>query len=227
MEFLNGECWPEHEFFDLPEQINLDVLPEFNLSKIQIGARWFIGQIDKNNLVPWDSSSFGSQEKAIKKAESKRSSGIKWKLWIAPVLVMDFIHRENPEVRFSWMSLPKYLQDVFWLSEIRFMGETLCNGTNSLPLKEASFRLVKRFIIRTNSTTADYIKLTPFEEGTDFFSLETVPLYPIVCDSKSEGARYMLSWEAAIESYFARDYFFDNEIKTNRRLKHFYEAKTQ
>lgn len=72
MEFLNGECWPEHEFFDLPEQINLDVLPEFNLSKIQIGARWFIGQIDKNNLVPWDSSSFGSQEKAIKKAESKR-----------------------------------------------------------------------------------------------------------------------------------------------------------
>lgn len=37
----------------------------------------------------------------------------------------------------------------------------------------------------------------------------------------------MLSWEAAIESYFARDYFFDNEIKTNRRLKHFYEAKTQ
>ena len=68
------------------------------------------------------------------------------------------------------------------------MGETLCNGTNSLPLKEASFRLVKRFIIRTNSTTADYIKLTPFEEGTDFFSLETAPLYPIVCDSKSEGA---------------------------------------
>ena len=227
MEFLNGECWPEHEFFDLPEQINLDVLPEFNLSKIQIGARWFIGQIDKNNLVPWDSSSFGSQEKAIKKAESKRSSGIKWKLWIAPVLVMDFIHRENPEVQFSWMSLPKYLQDVFWLSEVRFMGETLCNGTNSLPLKEASFRLVKRFIIRTNSTTADYIKLTTFEEGTDFFSLETAPLYPIVCDSKSEGARYMLSWEAAIESYFARDYFFDNEIKTNRRLKHFYEAKTQ
>lgn len=34
MEFLNGECWPEHEFFDLPEQINLDVLPEFNLSNL-------------------------------------------------------------------------------------------------------------------------------------------------------------------------------------------------
>lgn len=86
---------------------------------------------------------------------------------------MDFIHRENPEVRFSWMSLPRYLQDVFWLSEVRFKWETLCNGTNSLPLKEASFRLVKRFITRTNNTTADYIKLTPFEEGRDFFSLET------------------------------------------------------
>lgn len=76
MEFLDGECWPEHEFFDLPEQINLDVLPEFNLSKIQIGARWFIGQIDKNNLVPWDSSYLEAKRKPSKKPKVKEVPGL-------------------------------------------------------------------------------------------------------------------------------------------------------
>ena len=52
MEFLNGEWLPEHEFSDLPKEINLDVLPEFNLSKIQIGARWFVGEIDRKELAP-------------------------------------------------------------------------------------------------------------------------------------------------------------------------------
>ena len=57
------------------------------------------------------------------------------------------------------------------------------------------------------------MKLTPFEDRKDFFLPEKMPFYPIVCDSKSEGSRYVLSWVPAIESVFARDYFFDNTYK--------------
>ncbi len=226
MEFLNGQCWPEHEFFDLPEEIDYDILPEFNLSRIQIGARWFVGELDKKDLVPWGPISFGSREKAIEKAESKRSKGSKWKLWLATVLIMDFAHREDPENKFSWISLPDYFESIFWLSNVSFAEGALSNGRDVLPLKDAPFNSVESFIERTNNLTANYMKLTPFEDRKDFFLPEEMPFYPIVCDSKSEGSRYVLSWVPAIESVFARDYFFDNEINTNHLLNRFYEAKT-
>lgn len=63
-------------FFDLPEQINLDVLPEFNLSKIQIGARWFIGQIDKNNLCLGIQVLLEAKRKPSKKPKVKEVPGL-------------------------------------------------------------------------------------------------------------------------------------------------------
>lgn len=227
MEFLNGEWLPEHEFSDLPKEINLDVLPEFNLSKIQIGARWFVGEIDRKELAPWIWGSSSSREKAIDKAESKRSRGNKWKLWVAPVLIMDFAHKENLENKFSWISLPNYFKDIFWLSYVSFNGGVLSNRRDELPLKEASFSSVKSFVEGTNNLTSDYIKQTPFEAGKDYISIDSIDSYPIVFNSKSEGTQYKLSWDWAHENAFARGYCFDNEINTNHLLNRFYEAKTQ
>ena len=183
--------------------------------------------MDKRELVPLDAGSFVSRQKAIEKAESKRGRGIKWKLWVAPVLIMDFAGGEDPENKFSWISLPDYFENIFWLSDLSFDVGTLSNGHERLSLKGASFNSVKCFVEDTNNLTSDYIRQTPFEAGKDYISIDSIDSYPIVFNSKSEGTQYKLSWDWAYENDFARGYCFDNEKSTNRLLNRFYKAKTQ
>lgn len=211
------------------DDANYNALQEYSLCEVRIGARWSVDWVEKNSLTPFGNNHFLQKESAILFVESRRRSGIKWKLWICPVLILDFKHKKSPEAIVSWMVVPRYFWDAFWLSSVYLSIKRpdqayIYKNRSSLPLTGAPFKVAERFIDSAALATLAYFKVSPFTQNVDYLDLSDIPLGPVVFDSyPSQYAGCYLEWHRAIENDFARSYFFENERDLAHKLNLFYK----